>query len=167
MKLKKKIKIREAKIGDLEAIYRIGLLEEGFAVSSETRFYGKGYLKNWIENPGDDILLVAEFDDKVVGFAFASAMINKWVIWENLAVAERAQGQGVGKALAKEVFRRIKERGIDYIAGWVRVENKVIRKFLKKKGFEEGFKFIWVEKKTKPLWPEHKKDLVGFRRRKK
>jgi len=132
-------KIRDARPSDLEEIYRIGLLEEGFAVSSETRFYGKKYLEEWLKNQQNSILLVAESQRKI----------------------------GAGTALLKEVQKRLKKKSIGYMAGWVRKEDKATQGFLQKHGFQKGYPFIWVEKADKPLWPEHKKDLLRFKRIKK
>lgn len=160
-----KILVREARVKDLEAIYQIGLIEEGFAVSLDTRFYGRDYIRDWIKNPGEDVLLVAEIKGEVVGFAFTSIMIGRWAMWENLAVVKEAQGQGVGEALTEEALKRIKRKGIDYIAGWIRRENDPALEFLKKQGFKEGYEFVWVERKTKPLWPEHKRDLQRLKKK--
>lgn len=160
-------KIRQAQTSDLEGIYRIGLLEEGFAVSPQTRFYGKKYLKKWLENQGDSILLVAATREEIVGFIFVNIMINKWAMVENLTVVESARRQKVGTVLLQEVEKRLKKRNINYIAGWVRKENKAINDFLEKHGFKRGYSFIWMEKTDKPLWPEHKEDLLRFKRIKK
>jgi len=160
-------KIRDARPGDLEEIYRIGLLEEGFAVSSETRFYGKKYLEEWLKNQQNSILLVAESQRKIVGFIFVNIMIDKWAMIEDLTVVESMRRQGAGTALLKEVQKRLKKKSIGYMAGWVRKEDKATQGFLQKHGFQKGYPFIWVEKADKPLWPEHKKDLLRFKRIKK
>jgi ribosomal protein S18 acetylase RimI-like enzyme len=156
-------KIRKAHPKDLEEIYRIGLLEESFAVSSETRFYGKKYLANWLKNQEDSILLVAESQRKIAGFIFVNIMFNKWAMIENLMVIESMRKQEVGTILLKEVQKRLKKKKINYMASWTRKENRVIQTFLRKHGFIKGYPFIWMEKADKPLWPEHKKDLLRFK----
>jgi len=160
-------KIRDARPGDLEEIYRIGLLEEGFAVSSQTRFYGKKYLEEWLKNQQDSILSVAESQGKIGGFIFVNIMIGRWAIIENLIVIESMRKQGAGTALLKEIQKRLKKKNIGYVASWVRKEDKATQGFLQKHGFQKGYSFIWVEKADKPLWPEHKKDLLRFKRIKK
>ena len=158
------INIRKAKLGDLEAIYKIGLLEEGFAVSKETRFYGKDYLRQMIQESEESIILVAEIKEEIAGFVICSLCGNTWAMWDNLAVAEKWQKRGVATKLTKKLLNELQKRGIDYVGGIVRVENKPVIKFLKKFGFEKGYKFWWMERKTRPLWLEHKKDIKRFKK---
>lgn len=159
-----KVRIRPATEKDAKEIYWIGLDEEGAAVSPDTRFYGKKYLKDWIKNASDDsILLVAEVKKQIVGFLLANVMQKTWIMWENLAVRKGFRHQGVGSALLERLLRETKKRKIDYIGGWAREGNEEIFDFLKKRGFERGSKFFWVERKTKSLWPEHKKDLAKLK----
>ncbi len=160
------IKIRQAREKDLEVIYRIGLCEEGSAVSPKTRFYGKEYIRRWLKNLGEEILLIGEIDGKVGGFIFCSLMQNTWAMLENLVVAPWARGKGLGAAFLKELLRQLNERGIDYIGSWVRAENKEALKFLEKRGFRRGYQFLWIEKMTRPLWLEHKRDLKRFKEEK-
>ncbi len=150
-KLNKSIKIcgsliiRVAKTEDIDAIYEIGINEEGFLLSKNTKFYGKNFLKNWIKNPYNDILIVAQFKDKIVGFLFCRIIRNSWAILENIAVIPQKRMMKVGSLLLEVCLNLLLDNGIDYISGIIREGNKN-EKFFGKKGFSFGNKFVWIEK---------------------
>jgi phosphinothricin acetyltransferase len=54
--------------------------------------------------------LVAELDDAVVGYAYASAYRSRpgyrWTVEDSVYVAQAAQGQGVGSVLLRELISR-------------------------------------------------------------
>jgi ribosomal protein S18 acetylase RimI-like enzyme len=147
------IRIRNAESGDADTLYAMGVTEEGFAVSSESRFYTKDYLENWITNPEDDVLLVAEARNAIVGFLFCRVNHNDWAMLENIAVSTSSRRQGTGTALLRECLRRLRERGIDYIAGIVREGNSNLDFFLSS-GFVPGHRFVWIERCIKAESPE-------------
>lgn len=137
--------IRDAKPEDLETLYEMGIAEEGFAVSSQSRFYTKDYLRDWIRSPGDDVLLVAEIREQIVGFLFCRVNRNDWAMLENIAVDSSVRRLGIGTALLTECLRKLRTRGISYIAGIVREGNNSLDFFVHN-GFSIGNRFIWIEK---------------------
>lgn len=145
--IKQTIRIRNAEPKDADTLFLMGIQEEGFAVSSKTRFYGKDYLRDWIENSGEDILLVAEVENEIVGFLFCRLNRSAWAMLENIAVLPSERKQGVATLLLKECLRQLHSKGIDYIAGMVRDENNSLGFFLKS-GFSCGNKFIWIERQV-------------------
>lgn len=147
------VKIRDAESRDVGTLYKMGIVEEGFAVSSQSRFYTKNYLKDWIENPDNDVLLVAEIQNEIVGFLFCRVNRNYWAMLENIAVSTSVRRQGIGTALLTECLKRLRARGINYIAGIVRESNSNIEFFINK-GFSMGNRFVWIEKHTGDKDPE-------------
>jgi ribosomal protein S18 acetylase RimI-like enzyme len=114
--------IRDAESRDIDTLYKMGIVEEGFAVSPHVRFYEKDYLKDWVENPDNDILLVSEMSNEIVWFLFCRLNRNAWAMLENIAVNPSVRRQGVGTALLEECLRRLRVKGIKYIASIVRVQ---------------------------------------------
>jgi len=137
--------IREAKPRDVDILYEMGIVEEGFVLSPRTRFYGKNYLRSWVGNPGDDILLVAEIANEIVGFLFCRLIRGTWAMLENIAVSPEKRKQGVGTLLIEECFRQLLAKGINYTAGIVKEENSNAEFFVKK-GFSFGNRFVWIER---------------------
>jgi len=147
------VKIRDAQSRDVDALYKMGIVEEGFAVSSQSRFYTENYLKDWIENPDNDVLLVAEMQNEIVGFLFCRVNRNDWAMLENIAVSTSVRRQGICTALLTECLKRLHAGGINYIAGIVREDNSNI-KFFVNQGFSLGNRFVWIEKHIEDKDPE-------------
>lgn len=150
-----KVKVREFTLQDIEEIYKEGVLAREFWVGEETSFYGRDYLIAWIANKRDDILLVAEKGKKIAGFLFCRVMFRTWAMGENIYVIKDESESGIEKVLFDECKRRLKDLGIDYIA-WLVRPGTPEEEFVKKMGFEKGNQFFWWEKKTRPLWPDHR-----------
>lgn len=139
------IKIRPATLADADVIYEMGSKEESFAVSPKARFYEEDDLRNWIENPGRDILLVAEIENEIVGFLFCRIIRNSWAMLDNILVSALRRKQRVGTHLLQKCLDLLKHKGIRYVGAIAR-EGNDLEFFINKGGFESGYKFIWIEK---------------------
>ncbi len=121
------IKIRQAKSGDLEKIYRIeaeayrspwsveGLVSE--VASQNSRFF------------------VAELDGKIVGY------ILIWIVLDELhllkiATASEYRRRGIASSLIDYVINEFKRASVLYLE--VREKNAIARNFYKKLGFVEN-----------------------------
>ena len=139
------VKIRRAKPEDLHAIYDMGRDEEGFAVSSFTKFYGENYLRNWIKEPRDDILLVADSDGEISGFVLCRVIRGSTAILDNIGVKYSKRNRGIGGLLLEECMRLLKRAGIGYVAAIVRSGHRSLG-FFKSHGFRTGNEFTWIER---------------------
>jgi len=145
MKMIGSINIRDAKSGDIDTLYEIGISEYGFIVSSQSRFYSKEYLKAWFASQGDDVLLVAEYEDEIVGFLFCVVIHNISAVLQNIAVISSHRKNGIGSLLLEECINRLRQKDINSISGIVREGNKNLP-FFTDNNFDIGNKFIWIEK---------------------
>lgn len=139
------VKIRNAKPTDTDIIYKIGVKENAFAVSSMTKFYEKHYLRNWINSPDGDILLVAEMGNQIVGFLFCRVIHRTWAMLENIAVVPSKRRQGIGSLLLDECIKRLRSNRINYLAGILREGNRSTEFFIRR-GFSFGNRFVWIER---------------------
>ncbi|MFN4245822.1 MAG: N-acetyltransferase [Brevinematia bacterium] len=127
------IKIREAKIDDVEGIYNLikPYVEKG----------------NLLPRTHDDILdhirnfIVAELDGEIIGCMAIKIYSKEMAEFRTLAIEEKFQGKGIGKMLVKEGMNIAKEIGIKRIFVLTRSEE-----FFKKLGFETVKKEIFPEK---------------------
>ncbi|KKP29136.1 MAG: hypothetical protein UR15_C0022G0008 [Parcubacteria group bacterium GW2011_GWA2_31_28] len=56
--------------------------------------------------------------------------------------------KGIAKQLYSECEKRMREKGITHFYSWANAEGKgEIIQFLKKEGFAEGHKYVWMDKK--------------------
>ena len=103
-------------------------------------------MKNWIDS-GNDVLLVAEDDNKIVGYVTSQfhAAPGKAVV-ENLFVSENYRGKGLGSELVDECVRNLEKKGAKYICALVEPDNEAIIKTLENKGFSREKQFLWMAK---------------------
>lgn len=132
---------------DLDFVYEICGKEEGFQVTPNYRAeWDKEKFKNWM-NSKDDVLIVAEEENKIIGFALCSNHIptGKSVI-ENVWVSEEHRNKGIGKELIQYSIKELKEKGSTYVCGFTKEDNLAPTKLLEKEGFDKGYSFYWMGK---------------------
>ncbi|HDZ23536.1 MAG TPA: GNAT family N-acetyltransferase [Desulfobacteraceae bacterium] len=92
---------------------------------------------------GEDASFVAEKDGKVVGFMISYIVLSGFGVeksaWiASLGVDPKYMGQGIGKALAQEIFNVYKEKGIRNIFTSVRWDSADLLSFFKTLGFDRS-----------------------------
>lgn len=136
--------IREMVLSDASVINNIAKDEEGFRVAQSeiSCFWTQEQLEKWIGS-GEDVLLVAEVENEVVGFVLtAFHRPNGKAYWENQYVLPEYRGRGIGKALTHEMTNRLKAKGATYLHFLVKSNNEELKHY-EKIGFERGSEFIW------------------------
>ena len=119
----------------------------------------KDVSSTWIESvkhhiaKEDDLSLVAEVDDKIVGFIIGDIKSGHFGLeksgWiEMVGVLPRLMGQGIGKGLAGKLFDLFKKNGITDIYTAVRWDAGDMLAFFKSLGFDRS-NFINLRKKLK------------------
>ena len=138
-----KLIIREMKPKDAKVLNRIKQDITRCAVETDFRDIIKNCSK-------DDVALVAELDGKVVGYMITHIVyggfgVDKGAWIANFGVDPKYMGQGIGKALANEIFRMCKEKGIKFIYTSVRWDSVDLLSFFKTLGFDRS-EFINLRK---------------------
>lgn len=157
-------RIREMSIDDLAEVFHIG--EEVF-----TAEYSQSLYRTWDEyeittlfNTDNELCLVAEAGDKILGFALAttvkkhnSAWKYGYLIW--LGVRRDIQKGQVGSRLFREIKRRMKEQGVRMLIIDTSADNLPAIRFFEKQGFghiqEHVYMTLNMTRKTKKK-PEKK-----------
>lgn len=103
-------------------------------------------LKDYIENPKDDLLLVARVDGQLAGMILVN-VLRDWAYLSSLYVDAAHRKQGVGKMLIAKALDHIKSKGIDGFHLVTQPTSDAV-KFYKKLGFKEGFHFLWMRKEV-------------------
>ena len=108
------------------------------AVEGAERFYG-----SQTEAP-DAAVLVAEFENKVVGFAYLQyeamdyANLLENAVWlHDIYIEEAARSQNAGKLLIEKSIAGARELGADKLMLSVAAKNEIARKFFERRGFRE------------------------------
>ncbi|WIV68221.1 GNAT family N-acetyltransferase [Natrialbaceae archaeon AArc-T1-2] len=136
---------REATRGDLEAIGRIArasweadypeiLSRETAADEAVEEWYGRETIERELEAPGS-VVLVAEDDDEVVGFAHAVVTGGEATILRLYVHPERRR-EGIGREVLGRTIREADNRAADRITAMVLSENDLGNAFYRSAGFE-------------------------------
>jgi ribosomal protein S18 acetylase RimI-like enzyme len=88
------------------------------------------------------VVLVAELDGQVVGFAYGAIQQRDWSIlvdrhgvFHDLCVAEHVRRQGIGRQLALEMIRRLEGLGAERILARAMVQNESAQRLVADLGF--------------------------------
>lgn len=142
------MKIRKARVKDVENIHKIGVSEKYFEIQEGiTDFWDEIELKKWIQSK-DDVCLVVEEEKKVLGFLLS--IFHKpsgKVILENLWVDPSLREKGIAKEMISFAVTHLKEKGATYFCAMVNENNKNALKLLEKMNFNKGLKFYWMDLK--------------------
>jgi ribosomal protein S18 acetylase RimI-like enzyme len=136
------VRIREMTIDDFSVVFHIG--EEVF-----TAEYSQSLYRTWDEyeittlfNSDNELCLVAEAGEKILGFALGTTVTKHnspwkygYLVW--LGVHKDIQQGGVGKGLFKEIKRRMKEQGVRMIIIDTSADNRPAIRFFQKQGFDD------------------------------
>ena len=115
---------------------------EGSAVSFEESAPDAAELAARIERYGEShAWLVAEREERVVGYAYATAFNERpayrWSASVSVYVAEEARGVGVGRALYEALFARLRERGFRTACAGITLPNEASTRLHESLGFEQ------------------------------
>lgn len=140
------VEIRNMKLQDIEEVHAYGTAERRFAVSGSTQvFWTPEQLRDWLV-AGQDVLLVAEHEERVVGYALSQyhGPTGK-ATFENLYVVPEQRKTGLGKQLTQALIVQLKERGAKYICALVEPDNAGIIRTLQSQGFQKGKNYVWMD----------------------
>lgn len=142
--------IREATIGDLEVILRLNKKLFDYETSFNTEYnldwtysdVGRNYFKKMIEDE-NEIALVAESEDKIVGYIVVSIYHHSFrkenpiAELDNMYIEEEFRGKGIGTQLVAEAKRQAKGKGATRLKVEAAAQNEKAISFYRACGFEE------------------------------
>ena len=139
------INITPVRQEDIDTLWKWG--EENWELwgDEKNKWFSKKSLKRWINDPKDDILLVARHEDRVIGMCMVS-VLRDWAFCFGLFVEKDYRSQGIGKKLLEEVEKRLKKEGVTNLTLLADVKNRRGLKFYEREKFYKGFEFIMMTK---------------------
>lgn len=146
------MKIRPAKLSDLESLYELGLNTSELEVSANEPFMDKDEFKSRIKCP-KNLFLLAEEKGKLAGFILASSGDTDSPSRDNaacivyLAVTQEYRRKGIASKLYQKCENKLKQRGFTYLYCLANAESEAILEFNKKQGFTKGHKLVWMDKR--------------------
>lgn len=145
----KKLRIREMTIDDLSEVFHIG-------ESIFTAEYSQSMYRTWDEyeittlfNSDNELCLVAECDEEILGFALGTTVEKHHSSWKYgylvwLGVRKGIQKGGVGEALFREIRRRMQEQGVRMIIIDTDADNEAGIRFFQKQGFGNPQQHVYM-----------------------
>jgi ribosomal protein S18 acetylase RimI-like enzyme len=136
----RRLVIREMTIDDLSEVFHIG--EAVFTAEFSQSLY-----RTWDEyeittlfNTDSELCLVAERDERIVGFALGTTVEKHHSAWKYgylvwLGVRREGQQGKVGQNLFREIKRRMREQGVRMILIDTDADNAAAIRFFEKMGF--------------------------------
>ena len=143
------LEIRDLTIDDFAEVFHLG--EQLFTVE-----YSPSMYRTWDEyeittlyNSDNELCIVAELDEKIVGFALGTTVdkVNSawkygYLVW--IGVRPGIQKKGVGDGLFHEIKKRMVEQGVRMIVIDTDADNDAGIRFFKKQGFDNIRKHVYM-----------------------
>ena len=99
--------------------------------------YDGATAEDYVTSP-DRAAFLAYLDGECVGQILLATSWNKYVRMEDLSVAARVRGKGVGAALLERAKEWAREKGVEALSAECQDNNILAARFLKKHGFFIG-----------------------------
>lgn len=138
--------INRAKKEDVAAIFELGQKIPELKYSKDSPFCEILEVDEWVADQKINIILTAKLGNKLVGFLIAKMLSKSWCALDDIAVAKKFRGQGIGNKLLNKLYDILKKKKINYINVLIGASYKRVRAFWRAKGFKETKKFVWAEK---------------------
>ena len=156
--------IRRAERRDLPALGRLGasLMRTHYGFDSR-RFLSPGedpeggyawFLGSQLDQP-DVVVLVAERDGEIIGYAYAGIEPLSWKelrdeagFVHDLVVADAARREGVGGLLLDAAIEWLRSRGMPRVFLWTAAQNAPARNLFERRGFRHTMTEMTLELST-------------------
>ena len=146
------VTVRQMEIDDLAVVYRLG---ESLFTSEEYPILYRTwdpYEVTGLFTSDPEFCLVAEVQDKVVGFVLATTVVKEGTAWKRygylewIGVADGFQHARLGLKLYRRLEERFREEGVRMIIADTVVENEKAIGFFNRLGFTAEGKHVWLAK---------------------
>jgi len=146
------VTVRPMEIDDLSVVYRLG---ESLFTSEEYPILYRTwdpYEVTGLFTSDPEFCLVAEVDEKVVGFVLATTVVKEGTAWKRygyiewIGVAVGFQHAHLGQRLYRRLEERFREEGVRMIIADTVIENERAIGFFNRLGFTATGKHVWLAK---------------------
>ncbi len=164
------IDIRPVTLMDVDQMVAWGRNAKELLSNKKDEWYTKESLTKWVENPGNDILFMAEVDGQPAGMCLTHCFVG-WALGDSLYVDAKFRRLGIGRLLLEKTFVAVAAKGLSNYSLQVQEGNSEALALYKSVGLTEGYRFIWMDKYvSKPtvknlffnLWNNLKRIYAGF-----
>lgn len=144
--------IRQMDVDDIAPVYHLGnrlFTSEELPILYRTwdPYEVTGYFSS-----DPDLCLVAEVEERVVGFVLATTVEKEGTAWKKygyiswMGIEEKYQGSTLARRLYRALERRLKEDGVRMVIADTEGSNERAVKFFGSQGFSPRVKHVWLVK---------------------
>ena len=164
------VTVRQMEIDDLSVVYRLG---ESLFTSEEYPILYRTwdpYEVTGLFTSDPEFCLVAEVEDRVVGFVLATTVVKEGTAWKRygylewIGVAEGFQQAHLGLRLYRRLEERFREEGVRMIIADTVVENERAIGFFNRLGFTATGKHVWLAKTLRREESREEKPVAPVRK---
>ena len=145
----KKIVIETPSFEDIPLLRKWGSETRELWAYEGNSWHSEETLKDYIDNPKDDLILVAKVGGTTVGMILVN-VLRDLAYLSSIYFDPEFRKLGVGKKLIAKALEHIKSKGIDGFH-LVTQPNSSAVEFYKKLGFKKGYNFVWMRKEVSGL----------------
>ncbi len=165
------VTVRQMEIDDLSVVYRLG---ESLFTSEEYPILYRTwdpYEVTGLFTSDPEFCLVAEVEDRVVGFVLATTVVKEGTAWKRygylewIGVAEGIQHAHLGTRLYRRLEELFREEGVRMIISDTVIENERAIGFFSHLGFTTTGKHVWLAKTLRRLDSRGEKSEPSARKR--
>jgi L-amino acid N-acyltransferase YncA len=135
---------RFAELGDVSAIYALGMSTDTFRVSDALPFYTERELVEWCADRRDNVLMLAETEGAVIGFAFCKLMSYRWALLETVYIAPDYRATRIGERLRFHMVDVVRERGIMLVSAMIRADHPGLVRLSERIGWDNCGEYTWM-----------------------
>lgn len=130
---------------DIVTMVAWGKSNKELLLSDDDPWYAPETLRSWINDPRDDIILVAKYNQKLVGMCLVHTL-RDFAYCSILFVDKAYRGKGIGRALLESAENNLKKKKISEFGLFVEEINKESQVFYERLGLKKGHIFRWMGK---------------------
>jgi ribosomal protein S18 acetylase RimI-like enzyme len=140
--------VRKANLDDSKKILDLLIKTPELQGSDDVdSLYTEEYVINTINDGNMNLVLVAEENDKIIGFLMSEIWINKkYSFLTNFVVDFDYRKKGIGKNIYDEYEKICKDLELKNIVALIHKTNVIMQNFCEKKGYNKGHEMYYYEK---------------------
>lgn len=143
------MKIRKAKIGDLNNIYNLMKSSKELKNSTNNSYFNKNFLKIIIKDPGV-VFLVVEEDKRIIGVLGAAIWKREKICYADfIFINPKYRGKGIGIKLHKYFIKTLRKEGINYLWTIIKKDDNSLQKAFNKFKFKKQYLCYYYDMKIK------------------
>ena len=142
------MKFRISKKTDFDFLWKVLTTTPELQSNSDGNTYDKKWLKEVLNTPKDNLVLIADENGEFIGFGIVHYLKSvKQLLVNDLYIVKDYRKRGMASKFMKEFEKDARKKKFRYLTGFVRTNNKKMQNLKEKLGYKKGNSFYFYEKR--------------------